>query len=536
MKVTTLGAAGQVTGSCHLIEVGNAKYLVDCGLFQGGRKTEELNWAPWAFNPAEIKALFLTHAHIDHSGRIPKLIKDGFRGKIYATRPTVELCKILLLDAAHIQESHAELRTRKNLRKGLPPVKPLYTQADAEESFVFLQPVEQGQLMEFGDNLKVSFRTAGHILGASILEIWAKENGEERKVVFSGDIGRSNQLIVKDPEPIFEADALFVESTYGNRDHKTLEESKKELQEAILYSYSHGQKVLIPSFAVERTQEILYVLGEFFRNKLIPNMPVFLDSPLAIQATRIFSEMKEFFDEETMAIVQKGENPFLFPQLQFSQTVDDSRRINAIEGPAIIIAGNGMCTAGRILHHIKHNIWREGCSLVIVGFQAEGSLGRQIVDGAKKIRVMGEEVSVKAKVFTIGGFSSHAGQKELLEWISNFKKKDMKVFVIHGEKVASEALASLIREQLGLWTYIPQMGETLTIEPVKPVEVVPEDVCETYLYEIGRKFFELEHGIMRILPSIPSDKRRVIAEKLKKIQSEIEDAMALAGIRTQTGS
>lgn len=531
MKVTTLGAAGQVTGSCHLLEVGGVKYLVDCGLFQGGKRTEELNWEPWAFSPSEITALFLTHAHIDHSGRIPKLVKDGFRGKIYASRPTIELCKILLLDAAHIQESHAELKTRKNLRKGLPPVKPLYTEAEAIESFTYMQPIEQNRVIALNENFKISFRTAGHILGASILEIWIREGEIEQKVVFSGDIGRSDQLIVKDPEEIFEADALFLESTYGNRNHKTLDESKKELREAILYSYGHGQKVLIPSFAVERTQEILYVLGEFFRNKLIPDMPVFLDSPLAIQATKIFTEMQEFFDEETTAIWAKGENPFIFPQLQFSQTVEDSRRINITEGPAIIIAGNGMCTAGRILHHIKHNIWREGCSLVIVGFQAEGSLGRQIIDGAKRIRVMGEDVAVRAKVFTIGGFSSHAGQKELIEWVSNFKKKDMKVYLIHGEKTASEALASLIRQQLGLWTYIPTMGETLVIEPVK-LEVVPEDVCENYLYEIGKRFFELEHGIMRSLSSLPAETRTILAEKLKNIQQQIDETMTFVRQRS----
>ncbi len=526
MKVTTLGAAQQVTGSCHLVEIGRNKYLVDCGLFQGGKRTEELNWEPWAFNPSETTAIFLTHAHIDHSGRIPKLVKDGFRGKIYATKPTVELTKILLLDAAHIQESHAELKTRKNLRRGLPPVKPLYTESDATDSFPLFQPVEQNKEITLSADIKVSFLNAGHILGASILEIWAREDGVEQKIVFSGDIGRVDQLIVKDPEDIFEADALFIESTYGNRNHKTLEESKNELREAILYSYSHGEKVLIPAFAVERTQEILYVLGEFFRNKLIPDIPVFLDSPLAIQATKIFSQMQEFFDEDAMAIVNRGENPFLFPQLQFSQTVEDSRRINSMDGPAIIIAGNGMCTAGRILHHIKHNIWRQGCSLVIVGFQAEGSLGRQIVDGAKKIRVMGEDVAVRAKVFTIGGFSSHAGQQELLEWVSNFKKKEMKVFVIHGEKTASEALATLIREQLGLWTYIPRMGETLIIEPVK-VEIVPEDLCENYLYEIGKKFFEMEHGIMRSLPALSNEARKSIVERLKKIQEDIDATIAL---------
>ncbi|MCX7822003.1 MAG: MBL fold metallo-hydrolase [Syntrophobacterales bacterium] len=524
MKITPLGAAGQVTGSCHLIETSGMKYLVDCGLFQGGKRTEELNWEPWAFNPSEIGALFLTHAHIDHCGRIPKLVKDGFRGKIYATRPTIELCKILLLDSAHIQESYAELKTRKNLRRGLPPTKPLYTEAEAIESFAFMEPIEPNRAFSVSENLKISFRTAGHILGASILEIWAREEDTEQKVVFSGDIGRNDQLIVKDPEEIFEADALFLESTYGNRNHKTLEESKSELKEAILYSYGHRQKVLIPSFAVERTQEILYVLREFFKDRLIPDMPVFLDSPLAIQATKIFSQMQEFFDEETRAIIARGEDPFLFPQLHFSQTVDDSRRINMMEGPAIIIAGNGMCTAGRILHHIKHNIWREGCSLVIVGFQAEGSLGRQIIDGAKRIRVMGEDVAVRTKVFTIGGFSSHAGQDELIEWVSNFKKREMKVFLIHGEKTASEALSFLIREKLGLWTYIPHMGETLIIEPVKP-EVLPEDICENYLYEIGKRFFELEHNLMRSLPFLSMEKKKALAERLKRIQQEIEDTM-----------
>ncbi len=529
MKVTCLGGVEQVTGSCYLLHVNGKKYLVDCGLFQGGKHIESQNQEPWGFDPKDIEILFLTHAHIDHSGRIPKLVKDGFRGRIYTTEPTVELCKILFLDAAHIQESHAEWQTRKNLRKGLEPVKPLYTEEDAKRSFDFFHIVNQNEVITISENFKASFRNAGHILGSSILELWIKEeHPEEIKVVFSGDIGRPDQLIVEDPEEIFEADALFIESTYGNRNHKSLEESKQELIEAILYSYSKGEKVLIPAFAVERTQEILLVLGEFFRKKLIPEMPVYLDSPLAIQATKIFSKMQRFFDEETLEILKTGHDPFIFPQLIFSQTVEESQRINSMPGPAIVIAGNGMCTAGRILHHIKHNIWRDGCALVFVGYQAEGSLGRQIIDGSKRIRVLGEDLTVKAKVFTIGGFSSHAGQKELLEWISNFTKKTMKVFVVHGEKATLEIFASLIREKFGFLVHIPQRGETVTIEKV-PVEKISERLCEDYLYEIGKKFFELEHRIIRNLTFIEASKKEELIKKLEKIKKELEDTMAFMG-------
>ncbi len=528
MKVRCLGGAGQVTGSCHLIEVGEKKYLVDCGMFQGGKQIERLNWEPWDFDPREIEAVFLTHAHIDHSGRIPKLVKDGFRGKIYATKPTVELCKILFLDAAHIQESHAEWRTRRNLRRGLEPVSPLYGEEDAKKSFPFFLPVTQDTTVTISDSLHVSFRNAGHILGSAILELWSRGERGEVKVVFSGDIGRPRQLIVKDPEQIFEADALFIESTYGNRDHKSLEESKEELREAILYSYHRGGKVLIPAFAVERTQEILYVLGEFFRHDLVPSMPVYLDSPLAIQATKIFNEMREFFDEETLEIAKGGHSPFSFPQLVLSQSVEESQKINAVEGPAIIIAGNGMCTAGRILHHLKHNIWREGCSLVVVGFQAEGSLGRQIVDGATRVRVLGEDLAVRAKLFTIGGFSSHAGQSDILSWVAHFKKKEMKIYVIHGEKVASDALASVLGRSLGFVAYVPQRGEVLTIGPV-PVEEVPGRLCESYLYEIGKKFFEMEHRIMRTLPQMSDEQRAAIVERLRVVQRDIEETLKVAG-------
>ncbi|MGA7878619.1 MAG: MBL fold metallo-hydrolase [Desulfoferrobacter sp.] len=464
MQITCLGAAGCVTGSCFLVDNGH-KYLVDCGLFQGGKHMEEMNRQPWGFDPGDISALFLTHAHIDHSGRIPKLVRDGFRGKIYTTLPSAELCKILLLDSAHIQEAEAEWQSRKNRRRGEPEIEPLYVEADAEACFPLFEVIANNQVVNVDSHLKVRFRNAGHILGSSILEFWSESPASPCKVVFSGDLGQKDQLIVPDPYSIFDADALFIESTYGNRNHRSFEESKNELLGAIHYSYQQNEKVLIPAFAVERTQEILYVLGEFFRDKLIPSMPVYLDSPLAIAATEIFRQMKTFYDEDAIAIVNEGHDPFDFPQLVLSRTSDDSIAINQTRGPAIVVAGNGMCTAGRIKHHLKHNLWRQGASLVVVGFQANGSIGRRIIEGAKSVKIFGEKVVVRAKVFTIGGFSAHAGQSDLLNWIGHFRNPAMQVYVTHGERNVSGEFAELVNERFQLSTYVPEIGDSILITP-----------------------------------------------------------------------
>jgi len=463
MQITCLGAAGCVTGSCFVLENGN-QYLIDCGLFQGGKTMEALNREPWPFDPGSIAALFLTHAHIDHSGRIPKLVKDGFRGKIYTTLPTAELCKILLLDSAHIQESEAEWQSRKNRRRGEGDVEPLYGKADAEACFPLFEIVDHNQIITIDHNLKVRFRNAGHILGSSILEFWAEKSA---KVVFSGDLGKKDKLIVRDPHSIFDADVLFIESTYGNRNHRSFEESKSELLEAIHYSYRQHEKILIPAFAVERSQEILYLLGEFFRNKLIPSMPVYLDSPLAIAATEVFRRMQTCYDEETAAIVEQGHDPFDFPQLVLCRSSEESIAINQTPGPAIVIAGNGMCTAGRIMHHLKHNLWRKGCSLVIVGFQANGSIGRRIIEGAKSVKLFGERVVVRTRVFTIGGFSAHAGQSDLLDWVSNFKNPHMQICVTHGERNVSEQFAALVQERLGFKTWVPKLGDRVVAAPAE---------------------------------------------------------------------
>ncbi|MFW6314979.1 MAG: MBL fold metallo-hydrolase, partial [Desulfohalobiaceae bacterium] len=390
-KVTCLGAAQSVTGSNFLLQTTRGKkYLVDCGLFQGKKQLESRNWGEWGFDPAEIEALFLTHAHIDHSGRIPKLVKDGFSGRIITSPPTAELCGIMLQDSAHIQEMEAEWQSRKKRRQGPSPVQPLYTMQDALQSLDFFEPHPRDQILELEDGLWARMRNAGHILGSSILELWHRTDQEELKVVFSGDLGQKNQLIVQDPQQIFDTDYLFLESTYGNRNHRGLEESKQELLQAIQYSYQRGGKVLIPAFAVERTQEILYVLGEYHRQGLLPDIPIYLDSPLAIKATEIFRNNKKYYDQEAMAIVNQGLDPFDMPNLKPTPSTAESMAINQQSGPAIIIAGNGMCTAGRIKHHLKHNVWREETSIVIVGFQAAGGNGRKLVEGAKKLRLFEE--------------------------------------------------------------------------------------------------------------------------------------------------
>jgi metallo-beta-lactamase family protein len=475
VSITCLGAAGSVTGSNYLVEsTGGKNILVDCGLFQGGKLMENRNWQAWGFRPEEIKTLFLTHAHIDHSGRIPKLVKDGFYGQIITSPPTAELCRIMLLDSAHVQEMDAEWHTRKNRRQGKGEILPLYTTEDAEASLQFLHPVERDQIIEPEPGIKARLRNAGHILGSSIVELWIEEDNESTKIVFSGDLGKKDQLIVKDSHEVYDADYLFIESTYGNRLHRPFEDSKKELLEAITYSASQGEKVMIPAFAVERAQEILYILGDFQRQGLLPDIPVYLDSPLAIKATEIFRKNKEYYDEEAQAIVDTGSDPFHMPNLHFTESTQESKAINEKPGSAIVIAGNGMCTAGRIKHHLKHNLWRPGASVVIVGFQAQGTTGRKIVDGAKQVKIFRENVSVRAKVFTIGGFSAHADQNDLLEWIGNFESKP-RVFVVHGEATASQAFESIVQERFNLTAHVPKWKERLVL---KPREVIYEEARE----------------------------------------------------------
>ncbi|MGD8386901.1 MAG: MBL fold metallo-hydrolase [Desulfobacteraceae bacterium] len=533
IRVTCLGGAGSVTGSSYLVESPQGKkVLVDCGMFQGGRHMESRNWSDWGFKPEEINTLFLTHAHIDHSGRIPRLVKDGFQGQIITSPPTAELCRIMLLDSAHIQEMDAEWQTRKNKRQNRKEIEPLYTTEDAERSLTFFSPVERDQIVEVETGVKARLRNAGHILGSSILELWVEEEGEEVKVVFSGDLGKKDQLIVRDPHEIFAADYLFIESTYGNRLHRTFDDSKKELLEAIQYAHGNGEKVMIPAFAVERTQEIIYILAEFYRDGLLPDMPIYLDSPLAIKATKIFRKNKKYYDEEAQAIVDQGFDPFDLPNLTFTPNTRESIKINEQRGPAIVIAGNGMCTAGRIKHHLKHNLWRPGASLVIVGFQAQGTTGRRIVDGEKSVKIFRENVAVRARVFTIGGFSAHADQADLMTWASHFAESKPRVFVVHGETTASQALAEKLKADLGLEAHVPKWKERLIMKAREVLTEEPgaEEAGPDLSQELSRSIDALESELEALRRRIAMKSEEEISERdvdaVNYIQEELQAALA----------
>jgi metallo-beta-lactamase family protein len=465
MKIKFMGAAKTVTGSCFILETGTHRLAIDCGLHQGNAAIEKRNWDIGIYEPSKIDCFLITHAHIDHSGLLPRMVQKGFRGRIYTTPPTRDLLGIMLLDSAHIQEMEAQWKSKKHLRHGQKHIQPLYTQKDAQATFPLFEIKAYNEPFEPYPGLKVNFKDAGHILGASLIELWVEENGLQSKLVFSGDVGRPAQLLVEDASTVRAADFLFLESTYGDRNHKNEEDSLNELAEAIAYSYGLGEKVIIPAFAVERTQEIIYSLHLLAKDGRLPaDMPVFLDSPLAIRATEIFRNYTEYFDEATKKLMQNGEDPLSLPQLRFTETTEESMAINRLSGPAVVISASGMADAGRIRHHLRHHLWREGASIVFVGFQAQGTTGRKIVDGMKRVHLFHEEIAVKARVFTINGFSAHAGQGQILQWLSHFQNPNMQVFLVHGEFSAQQVLAGLIQDRFGFKVLIPDYLEEATLK------------------------------------------------------------------------
>jgi len=463
MKLTFLGAAKTVTGSSYLLEVGTQKILVDCGMFQGAKAITAHNSREFLYDPTSIDCVLLTHAHIDHSGLLPKLCKSGFKGKIYATNVTNELCGIMLPDSAHIQEYDAEIANRKGERAGRKPVEPLYTIADAYACLTHFAPVEYGALVTLSPNVKACFRDAGHILGSAMIEVWVTEDEKISKLLFSGDLGQPDQPIIKDPTFIDEADYIIVESTYGNRLHEDYDKEEK-LASIINASVARGGNIIIPSFAVGRTQTMLYYLHNLLKSKRIPDMPVIIDSPLAISATDIFMHNTQDFDNEAIDMLYKDhENPLLMPQLRFTKTAEESRALNDLDKPAIIVSASGMADAGRILHHLKHNLWRAESTVLFIGYQAQGSLGRRLIEGAKRVKVLGEEISVKATIYSLDGFSAHADQKQLLTWLGHFKTKPANIFLVHGEPEAAQTFSQLLTEEMGVSTYIPNYSDVATL-------------------------------------------------------------------------
>ncbi len=474
MKIRFLGAARTVTGSCFVLEMNGHRFAVDCGMHQGNNEIDKRNWDTTLYEPETLEFILVTHAHIDHSGLLPRLVQHGFKGPIFTTPPTRDLLHIMLRDSAHIQEMESSWKTRKKLRRGDKGPEPLYSMKDVEKTLPLIKGIGYGADFHPCDGLTVHFRDAGHILGAAMVELQHEENSRPVTTLFSGDLGRPSQLIIKDPSIVEQADYLFLESTYGNRDHKNEKESLDELAEALAYSYGKGEKVIIPAFAVERTQEMIYCLHLLSREGRLPaDMPIYVDSPLAIQATRIFRQYVDYFDEEAKAILGRGDDRLALPQLSFTLSTQDSMAINEATGPAVIISASGMANAGRIKHHLKHNLWRKGASIVFVGFQAQGTTGRRLVDGADKVRLFNEDVSVEAKIFTINGFSAHAGQSQILDWLGHFQSPGMRVFLVHGEHEGQKVLAEQIEQRFGYDVSIPDYLEEITLVPGKEALSLP---------------------------------------------------------------
>ena len=448
MKLRFYGADHAVTGSCHCLEVNGRKILIDCGLQQG---RDEHDDNELGFSPSEIDYVIITHAHIDHSGRVPLLAKEGFQGDIVTTRLTAQLMSIMLRDSAHIQESDAQWQNQKGRRAGHAPVEPLYTVDDAEAALQMLHTVEYHHKFTLCEGVQVQFNDAGHLLGSSIVEIWATENGVTKKLVFSGDLGNIDQPIIRDPEFIDKADYVIMESTYGDRNHEPPESYVDALAELIDDVFSKGGNIVIPSFAVGRTQELLYFIREIKEKHMVhnyPNFSVYVDSPLAAEATKIYSgDLHGYLDEEAIAVLQGGDDLFTFPGLALSQTAEESKALNADPTPKIIISAAGMCDAGRIRHHLKHNLWRSECAIVFVGYQAEGTLGRRLLEGAKSVKLFGEEIAVQARILNFPGLSSHADRDHLLGWVEHFAPKPDHVFVVHGDTNVTELFAKTLNDR-----------------------------------------------------------------------------------------
>ena len=453
MKIKFCGASSGVTGSCHLLTTGNHKVLLDCGQFQGGKAQDALNYEPFPFEPSEIECVILSHAHIDHCGRLPLLVKRGFTGKIYCTDATADLLDVMLKDSGFIHEKDAEWKSKRAARAGKPPVEPLYTYKDACESLKYVEPILYDQQIQINDDMKIVFNDAGHILGSAITELWIKEDDKESKIVFSGDLGMVDRPILRDPTIIKKADYVIMETTYGNRNHPQNSTSIKQLLDIVLKTTRRGGTVVIPSFAVGRTQELIFEFNKFYEEHSdykdeLDNLMVYVDSPMATTATEVFRKNAQVFDEETRDYILRGDNPLDFKNLRFTRSTAESQALNLDKSPKVIISASGMCEAGRIRHHLKHNLWDPRSSVIFVGYQAEGTLGKILVEGTKDVTLFGEEVHVNAEIYNLEGLSGHADQNGLFSWIAGFRQKPKQVFLVHGEEQSKIDFGKLIHDKL----------------------------------------------------------------------------------------
>ena len=513
MKVTFLGATKTVTGSNFIVEGAGKKFLVDCGMYQGSASDEFENEAPFLFDVHDIDFMLLTHAHIDHSGRIPKLYNEGYRNSVYATKATCDLCSIMLPDSGHIQEMEVEWKNRKRERKGEDPLPPLYTAEDAAKCLEIFKPVQYDEIIDIDENIKARFNDAGHMLGSAIIEIWITEGDKTEKIVFTGDLGNNDIPLLSPPTMIESADYLVMESTYGNRLHMRNDDKASMFLDIVYETLEKGGTVVIPSFAVGRTQEILFELNkikeekhdeEFYKKyKKLMSVPVYVDSPLAISATEVFKENMNLFNEETQAIINSGDNPLEFDGLKFTRTADESKELNASNESAIIISASGMCEVGRIKHHLKHHLWEPNSTILFVGYQAPGTLGRKLVDGEKKVKIFGEEIAVNARIEYIEGHSGHADQEWLMNFVYSFITKPKHIFLVHGEPEGQKVLKTKLEETTQIPITIPDFGERYELE--ENVEMVgkTEDAAR-------QKFLRLE-----------------VLERMNTLKEEIEDMSSI---------
>lgn len=529
MKLTFFGAAKVVTGSCHCLEVAGKKILVDCGL-QQGRDEQDNHHLDFAAN--HIDYVIVTHAHIDHSGRVPLLVKQGYKGQILTTRMTGELLSIMLRDSAHIQESDAQWKNQKAKRAGRELVEPLYTMLDAEQAIGQLATFEYDNMIELFEGAKLRFVDAGHLLGSACVELWVKEDGVERKILFSGDIGNVDQPVIRDPSVISEADYVVMESTYGDRNHESSRETDdytEKLAAIIDETFERGGNVIIPAFAVGRTQELLYAMREMKERGLVkkhPNFTVCLDSPLANQATRIFSgNLRGYLDEEAIELVQGGDELFTFPGLTMTATSEESKLLNMDPSPKVIISASGMCDAGRIRHHLKHNLWREQCSVVFVGYQGVGTLGRQLLEGTESVKLFGERIAVKAKIYNFKGLSSHADRDHLLAWIENIAPKPLQVFVVHGDAEVAEIFTETLHER-GFSAHAPLHTESYDLVENRMLTAGAEIERKKHKgsEQVSGSYVELEEAAKEFMTLVQGHKRAANKD-IKRMKTQLQTLM-----------
>ena len=517
MKIKFCGASTGVTGSCHLLTSGEHKILLDCGQFQGGKAQDALNYEKFPFEPSEIEWVVLSHAHIDHCGRLPLLTKRGFEGKIYCTDATADLLSVMLKDSAYIHEKETEWKNRKAERAGREQVEPLYTIEDAEKALSLVSPILYDQQIEINSDMKIVFNDAGHILGSAITELWVTEDDKESKIVFSGDLGMEGRPILRDPTYIKKADYVIMETTYGNRIHKELGTGVDKLIEIILNTTRRGGNVVIPSFAVGRTQELIYELNRFYDSnneyrKELDKIFVYIDSPMATTATEIFRRNAQVFDEATREYILKGDNPLEFKNLKFTRSSKESQDLNFNKEPKIIISASGMCEAGRIRHHLKHNLWNPKNSIVFVGYQGQGTLGRSLVEGIKMVTLFGEEIQVNAEIHNLEGFSGHADQNGLFAWLAHFEQKPKQIFLVHGEEESKKDFAKLVNEKLS-YEPIVVMGNSEFELDMNKSEIVNMDSAREQAAE--------------------ADKIQKVRDKLSSIHLDLEQILYSANLAVE---